>query len=44
MNLVAEFDLFNKTTVPQVTIRITALSRSILLDLSPQSESGVFDS
>lgn len=43
MNLVAEFDLFNKNTIPQVAIQITALSSSVLLDLSPQSRPGVFD-
>lgn len=42
MNLVAELDLFNKSTILQVTIQIIALSISVLLDLSPQSMSGVF--
>ena len=43
MNLVAEFDLINKTTIPQVAVQITALSSLVLLDLSPQSRSSVFD-
>jgi len=42
MKLLAEFDLFHKPTIPHVTIQITALSISVLLDLSPQSSSGVF--
>lgn len=43
MNLVAELDLFNKSTILQVTVQVIALSISVLLDLSPQSMSGVFD-
>lgn len=43
MNLVTEFDLFKKIPIPQVAIQITALSSLVLLDLSPQSGSGVLD-
>lgn len=43
MNLIAEFHLFNKTTIPQAAMQITALSSSVLLDFSPQNRSVVFD-